>query len=134
MTTKINDASTKEKIGNFLTFFGFFRFMEKMAWDGIKWGEDDCFPTNPDLVDILGRMGLDFEMFHFFLFCGAHISGFPGPKISKFQDFWISRFPPCPFQFIGALSPTYHIRVAPCFLLSQLEISFAAALKFRAIS
>ena len=27
--------------------------MEKMAWDGPKWGREGfCFPANPDLVDI----------------------------------------------------------------------------------
>ena len=35
--------------------------MEKMAWDGTKCGQDDLFPTNPDLADILGRMDLDFD-------------------------------------------------------------------------
>ena len=41
--------------------------MEKMAWDGPKWGQEDFFPTNPDLADILGRTDLDFETFHFSL-------------------------------------------------------------------
>ena len=30
--------------------------MEKMASDGPKEGQEDFFPTNPDLADILGRM------------------------------------------------------------------------------
>ena len=42
--------------------------MEKMAWDGPKWGRGDFFPTNPDLADILGRTDLDFENFYFFHF------------------------------------------------------------------
>ena len=37
--------------------------MEKMAWDGSKWGREVLFPANPDLVDILGDMDLDFENF-----------------------------------------------------------------------
>ena len=39
--------------------------MEKMAWDGPKWGREVLFPANPDLADILGDMDLDFEIvFH----------------------------------------------------------------------
>ena len=40
--------------------------MEKMAWDGPKWGREDFFATNPDLANILGRTDSDFENFHFF--------------------------------------------------------------------
>ena len=29
--------------------------MEKMDWDGPKWGQEDCFPTNPDLADIFSN-------------------------------------------------------------------------------
>ena len=35
--------------------------MEKMAWDGPKWGQEDFFLTNPDLANILGRTDLEFE-------------------------------------------------------------------------
>ena len=35
--------------------------MEKMAWDGPKWGREDFFPTNPGLANILGRTDLHFE-------------------------------------------------------------------------
>ena len=42
--------------------------MEKMAWDGPKWGREDLFPTNPDLADILGRMDLDFDNFQILTF------------------------------------------------------------------
>ena len=45
--------------------------MEKMAWDGPKWGREDFFPTNPDLANILGRTDLDFENFYFFGFFGV---------------------------------------------------------------
>ena len=30
--------------------------MENMAWDGLRWGQEVFFPTNPDLADILGSM------------------------------------------------------------------------------
>ena len=53
--------------------------MEKMAWDGPKWGREDFFPANPGLANILGRTDLDFENFYFFHFWIPH--------------FWISRFP-----------------------------------------
>ena len=51
------------------------------------------FPTNPDLVGILGRMDFEFENFYIFYLFGPHISGFPGPQISKFPDFQVPRFP-----------------------------------------
>ena len=51
--------------------------MEKMAWDGPTWGQEDFFPTNPDLADILGRTDLNFETFILWIFCTPH--------------FWISR-------------------------------------------
>ena len=56
--------------------------MDKMAWDGPKWGQEGFVPTNPDLVDILGSTDLDFENFYF--------SDFSDPK---FLDFQIPRFP-----------------------------------------
>ena len=40
--------------------------MEKIASDGPKWDQDDFFPTNPDLADILGRTDLNFENLYFF--------------------------------------------------------------------
>ena len=56
--------------------------MEKMAWDGPKWGQEDFFPTNPDLADILGRTDLDFENFYVFDLLDP-----------KFLDFQVPRFP-----------------------------------------
>ena len=40
--------------------------MEKMAWDGPKWGQEDFVPANPGLADILGDMDFDFDDFRFF--------------------------------------------------------------------
>ena len=42
--------------------------MEKMAWDGPKWGREDFFLANPGLANNLGRTDLDFENFHFPMF------------------------------------------------------------------
>ena len=42
---------------------------------GLKWVQEDFFPTNPDLADILGRTDLDFENFCFLDFLGSQISG-----------------------------------------------------------
>ena len=78
--------------------------MEEMASDGPKWGQEDSFPTNPDLADILGRTDLNFEnSYIFYIFWtpdfwisrspDLQISGFPGPQISKFPDFQVPRFP-----------------------------------------
>ena len=38
-----------------------------MGPDGPKWGQEDLFPTNPDLADILGRTDFDFEIFFFWI-------------------------------------------------------------------
>ena len=63
--------------------------MEKMAWDGPKWGQEDFVLTNPDLAGILGRADLDLENFSF-LICWTQISG---SQVSKFPDFQVPRFP-----------------------------------------
>ena len=57
--------------------------MEKMAWDGPKWGQEDFFPTNPDLADILGRTDLEFENFHFFHFVDPKFLHFQVPRFPK---------------------------------------------------
>ena len=86
--------------------------MEKIASDGPKCGQEDVFPTHPDLANILGRTDLNFEIVYCFdrilrvfnlFFCTPHfwifrspdlqISGFPGPQISKFLDLQVPRFP-----------------------------------------
>ena len=54
--------------------------MEKIAWDGPKWGQEVIFPANSDLADILSDMDLDFTDFHVFYF-------------SKTLDFQVPRFP-----------------------------------------
>ena len=58
--------------------------MEKMVWDGPKWGQEDFFPTNPDLADILGRTDLEFENFHFFHFMDPNFLDFQVPRFPKF--------------------------------------------------
>ena len=55
---------TKENKLSVVIFFAFFRSMEKIAWDGPKWGREGLFPANPDLADILGDMDLHFANFH----------------------------------------------------------------------
>ena len=74
------------KIGKSLYIFAFFRPTQKMARDGPKWGREDCFPTNPDLADILGRTDLDFENFYILDFLGSQIPRFPGSQISRFPE------------------------------------------------
>ena len=56
--------------------------MEKIAWDGPKWGREVFFLANPGLANILGRMDLDFENFYF-----------PHFLDPKFLDFQVPRFP-----------------------------------------
>ena len=67
--------------------------MEKMASDGPKWGQEDFFPTNPDLADILGRTDLNFEnSYFFFIFWTPHF-WISDLQISKFLDFQAPRSP-----------------------------------------
>ena len=85
--------------------------MEKMAWDGPKWGPRGLFPVHPDLADILGRTDFDLENLYFLIpnfwisrSPDLQISGFPGPQISKFPDFQVprspnSQTPPAPDEF-----------------------------------
>ena len=56
--------------------------MEKMAWDGPKWGREDFFLANPGLANILGRTDFNFENFYFF-----HLLD------PTFLDFQVPRFP-----------------------------------------
>ena len=65
----------------------FFRSMEKMAWDGPKWGQEDVFPTNPDLANILGRTDFDSEKF---VFCDFGDLNFP-----RFPNSWAGPHPFC---------------------------------------
>ena len=58
--------------------------MEKMVWDGPKWGQEDLFPIKPDLADILGRMDLEFENFHFFRFVDPTFLDVQVPRFPKF--------------------------------------------------
>ena len=69
--------------------------MEKIAWDGPKWGREDLFPANPDLANILGRTDLDFESFYFLdpTFLDFQVPRSPNSQISRFTDF---QTPPAP--------------------------------------
>ena len=49
----------------------FFWPTQKMGPDGPKWGQEDFFPTNPDLANILGRTDFDFENLYFLDFLGV---------------------------------------------------------------
>ena len=82
--------------------------MEKMASDGPKWGQEDFFPTNPDLADILGRTDLNFENSHFFHCLAPKFLDF---RVPKSQNFWISR---CPDLQIPKI-PDFQISRSPDF-------------------
>ena len=56
-----------------------------MGPDGPNWGQEDFFPTNPDLADILGRTDFDFENFYVLFFFGSQIPRFPGSRFLNFQ-------------------------------------------------
>ena len=57
--------------------------MEKMTWDGPKWGQEGLLPANPELADILGDMDLHFENFHVFAFGDSNIMDFQVPRFPK---------------------------------------------------
>ena len=67
------------KWAKFLHVSAFFQPMEKLAWNGPKWGRERFFPINPDLADIFGRTDLNFENFNIF--------------VVLIPNFWISRSP-----------------------------------------
>ena len=46
----------------------------------MKWGQEDFFPTNPDLADILGDTDFDFEIVYILDFVWI-----PNFQISRFQ-------------------------------------------------
>ena len=48
-------------------------------------GPGGFFPTNPELVDILGDTDFNFENLIFLDFCGSQIYRFPGPRFPNFQ-------------------------------------------------
>ena len=61
-----------------------------------KWGQEDLFPTNPELADILGRMDLDSEKFYVLDCLDPNILDFQVPRslnsqIFRSPDFQISR-------------------------------------------
>ena len=73
--------------------------MEKMASDGPKWGQEDFFPTNPDLADIFGGTDFDFESFYFFdllgpKFLDVQVPRSPNSQISRLPDFQTPLAPP----------------------------------------
>ena len=70
--------------------------MENIAWDGTKWGQEDFFPTNPDLANILGRTDLDVENSYFF-----HLLD------PKFLDFQVPRFPNSQTEAWARPGPTW---------------------------
>ena len=56
-----------------------------MGPGGPKWGQEDLFPTDPDLADILGRTDFDFENFYFGIFLDPK---FPDFQVPKFPEIW----------------------------------------------
>ena len=75
-----NKAFSKEKLRCFV-FFDFFG-----PWkNGLGWLPVGSFPANPDLVDILGDMDLDFENFQFWLFLDFEFLDFQVPRFPHFQ-------------------------------------------------
>ena len=66
---------------SFFVFFTILRFVRSMEKNYPKWGREALFPTNPDLVDVLGDMHFDFEICVFeFL-----DSKFPDGQVPRFS-------------------------------------------------
>ena len=57
--------------------------MEKIAWDGRKWGREGLFPANPNLADILGDADFDFDNFYILDFLGSQNVQISRSQISK---------------------------------------------------
>ena len=68
--------------------------MEKMAWDDPKWGQEDFFPTKPDLADILGRTDLNFESLYFLDLLDPNFLDFQFPRYPNSQIFPDFQTPP----------------------------------------
>ena len=66
-----------------------------MAGDGLKWGWELLFLANPDLADILGNMGFEFENFQFPMFFDSKVMALLTSTIWIFRlpEIWISRLP-----------------------------------------
>ena len=70
----IGPIGPQRRINKISHFFGFFRPLEKIAWNGPKWARELFFPINLDLANILGITDFDFEKFYFLDFCRSQIS------------------------------------------------------------
>ena len=93
-------------------------------------GSGGFFPTNPDLVDILGRTDFDFYGYYFLDLLDP-----------KFPDFQVSRFPAIglgPWAGLGPLATTagmlisrkHGLATEPLFSIStQLETIFKSGLE-----
>ena len=121
----IGPIGPPRKINNFLAFSQFSWSMEKKSSDGPKWGQEDFFPSNPDVADILGRTDLNFEIF---LILGSQVSECPVPRISKFLDFQVPRSP----NFWIPRSPVFQVpgfpgpQIPEAFLQPKLIVSWLA--------
>ena len=72
--------------------------MEKITWDGPKWGWEGLFLANPNLAEILCRTVLDFDNFNFLhvldsKFLDFQVPRSPNSQISKSPDLQIPRSP-----------------------------------------
>ena len=78
--------------------------MEKIAWDGPKWGREDFFPTNPDLADILDDTDFDFENLYIYTYIYTRSSGlrFARPSLLLYLQYALSHHSP------GCVSYDYH--------------------------
>ena len=87
----MNRAHGPTKENTLTSIFRFFRPTPKIGPDGPKWAQEDFFPTNPDLADILGRTDFDFENFYFLDFLGSQLG--PGPDFKNLARLSAPRIP-----------------------------------------
>ena len=84
---------TKENRQNLSNFWIFPAYGKNcLRWPQIGPG-GFCFPTNPDLADILGRTDLNFENFYFFFIFWTPNIWISRSQKSGFPDFQKSGFP-----------------------------------------
>ena len=87
--------------------------MEKMAWDGPKWGREGFFPANPDLADILGDTDFDFENFVFFLVLDPKFQDFRIPDFQIARNLAWSQLGPSLGPALAQLGPSFWARLGP---------------------
>ena len=100
-----------KKMGMLFIFFVFVRSMEKMAWNGTEWGQEDFFL----LIQTLPTFGAEWIwILRICMFCDLLDPKFLEFQVSRSQNSQISGFPgypPCPFRCADGRGPFTNLPV-----------------------